>query len=151
AVAEICHRLDGLPLAIELAAARTRLLSPQAILARLERRLPLLTGGGPDVPTRQQTLRNTIAWSYDLLKPSEQRLFQRLAVFVGGCALEAAEAVHSTAGDLSGEPAPVVDDELLEGLESLLDKSLLRKDELPSGAVRFAMLETVREFALAQL
>src|SRR5207249_5411210 len=90
AIAEICHRLDGLPLAIELAAARTRLFPPQALLSRLGRRLPLLTGGARDLPGRQQTLRNAIAWSYDLLAPSEQRLFTQLAVFAGGCDLVAA-------------------------------------------------------------
>ena len=93
AVAEICQRLDGLPLAIELAAARVRLLGPQAMLGRLGRRLPFLTGGSRDLPARQQTLRGTIGWSYDLLDPAEQRLFQRLGVFVGGCTIEAAEAV----------------------------------------------------------
>ena len=93
AVAEICVRLDGLPLAIELAAARAKLLSPQALLARLEQRFDLLTGGPRDMPARQQTLRATIDWSYGLLGPDEQTLFARLAVFVGGCTLEAAEAV----------------------------------------------------------
>src|SRR5262249_35029294 len=93
AIAEICHRLDGLPLALELAAARIKVLSPQALLARLEHRLQVLTGGARDLPERQQTLRSTIAWSYDLLDAEEQRLFRRLSAFVGGCTLEAAEAL----------------------------------------------------------
>ena len=97
AVTDLCRRLDGLPLAIELAAARTRLLDPRAMLTRLERRLSLLTDGARDAPARQQTLRNTIAWSYDLLDPDEQSLFRRLAVFVGGCTLDAAQAAHTLA------------------------------------------------------
>jgi len=143
AVAEICRRLDGLPLAIELAAARIKLLSPQAMLARLGRRLPLLTGGARDLPDRQRTLRDTIAWSHDLLDEAEPTLFRRLAVFVGGCTLEAAEAVCDAAGDLG-----IV---LLEGVASLVDKSLLRQQDGPSGEPRFTMLETIREFGLDQL
>ena len=100
AVAAICARLDGLPLAIELAAARIKLLSPSAMLARLESRLNLLTGGARDLPTRQQTLRSTVDWSYGLLNPAEQTLFRRLSVFSGGCTLEAVEAVCDTKGDL---------------------------------------------------
>jgi len=92
-LAEICTHLDGLPLAIELAAARIKLLSPQALLARMKQRLPLLTGGTQDLPARQQTLRNTLEWSYSLLNSDEQLLFLRMAVFVGGCTLEAIEAV----------------------------------------------------------
>ena len=135
-VVEICRRLDGLPLAIELAAARARLLSPRAMLARLERRLTLLTGGARDLPVHQQTLRGAIAWSYDLLTEGEQHLFRRLAVFVGGCALPAAEAVcREQAADL------------LDLLSSLVDKSLLRQDE-HEGEPRFSMLETVREYAV---
>jgi predicted ATPase/DNA-binding CsgD family transcriptional regulator len=137
AVAEICRRLDGLPLAIELAAARVRFLSPQAILARLEHRLDLLTGGPRDLPARQQTLRSTIAWSYDLLDESEQALFRRLSVFVGGGTLEAAEAVCG--GDV------------LDGVESLVAKSLLRPSEAAEGEPRFGMLETIREFGLERL
>ena len=131
--AEICRRLDGLPLAIELAAARVKLLAPQAMLNRLERRLPLLTGGARDLPERQRTLRDTIAWSYDLLNDEEQRLFRRLAVFVGGCTLEAAEAVCDADGDLGLD--------LFDGVASLVDKSLLRQEDGPDGEPRFAMLE----------
>ena len=142
AVADICLRLDGLPLAIELAAARVRVLPPQALLARLGQRLPLLTGGSRDLPARHQTLRDTIAWSYDLLTPDEQALFRRLSVFVGGCTLEATEAVCAAVG---GGDANV-----LEGLASLVEKSLLRQEEA-AGEPRFAMLETVREFARERL
>ena len=113
AVAEICRRLDGLPLAIELAAARSRLLAPRSMLGPLERRLQLLTGGARDAPARQQTLRNTIAWSYDLLEPDEQALFRRLAVFVGGCSLEAAASVCDQG-------------QILDLVDSLVAKSLLR-------------------------
>src|SRR3990172_7701870 len=143
AVAEICQRLDGLPLAIELAAARIKVLPPQALLARLERRLKLLTGGARDLPARQQTLRNTIAWSYDLLGEGEQVLFRRLGVFAGGCTLEAAEAVCNAAGD------PEVN--ILEGMTSLVDESLLHQGEGVEGEPRFWMLETIRDYALERL
>jgi len=143
AVAEICQRLDGLPLAIELAAARIRLLSPQTILARLERRLPLLTGGARDLPARQQTLRGTIAWSHDLLEPGEQQLFRRLAVFVGGFTLEAAETVCGSDGDLGID--------VLDGLESLVIKNLVRREDGAAGESRFGMLETICEYGLDQL
>jgi predicted ATPase/class 3 adenylate cyclase len=131
AVAEICRRLDGLPLAIELAAARAKVLSPTALLERLDQRLPVLTGGGRDVPDRQRTLRNTIGWSYELLDETEQTLFSRLAVFVGGFTLEAAEQVC---------------DADLDTLTSLVEKSLIRQ-----GEDRFRMLETIREFAVDSL
>jgi predicted ATPase len=143
AVAQICARLDGLPLAIELAAARVRPLLPEAMLARLDRRLPLLTGGARDLPERQRTLRDTIAWSHDLLDDAERRLFRRLAVFVGGFSLEAAEAVCADEGE------PEVD--VLEGIESLVAKSLLRQIEGPDGEPRFGMLETIREYGLERL
>jgi predicted ATPase/class 3 adenylate cyclase len=142
-VAEVCRRLDGLPLAIELAAARVKLLPPRALLARLARRLGLLVGGPRDRPARQQTLRAALDWSYGLLPPDEQALFARLGVFAGGCALEAAEAVCGAEGDL-----PL---DVLEGLGSLVDESLLRQEEQPDGEPRFAMLETVREYALERL
>ena len=143
AVAAICARLDGLPLALELAAARVALLPSRALLARLERRLTLLTGGARDLPARQQTMRGTIAWSHDLLTGAEQALFRRLAVFAGGASLEAIEAVCAAAGGL--EPA------VLDGVASLAEKSLLRQAEGPEGEPRVAMLETIREFALEQL
>jgi predicted ATPase/class 3 adenylate cyclase len=145
AIAEICYRLDGLPLAIELAAARVRLLLPEAMLSRLERRLPLLTGGARDLPARQQTLRATIAWSHDLLRPDEQTLFRRLAVFAGGWTLEGAEAVGG--GSASGEPGI----DVLSALEALVEQSLVRCDEHAETEPRFTMLETIREFALEQL
>ena len=143
AVAEICARLDGLPLAIELAAARIRLLPPQALLQRLSSRLKLLTGGGRNLPARQQTLRGAIDWSYSLLDPAEQTLFARLAVFVGGCTLEAIEAVCNAEGDLQVD--------VLDGTASLLDKSLLRQVEGPANEARFVMLETIREYAAERL
>jgi predicted ATPase/DNA-binding CsgD family transcriptional regulator len=143
AVAEICHRLDGLPLAIELAAARIRILSPQALLQRLASRLTLLTRGARELPARQQTLRNTIDWSYSLLAVDEQALFRRLAVFVGGRALEAIEAVCHIAGDRELDA--------LNGVASLVDKSLLQQEEGSEGETRFWMLETIWEYALEQL
>jgi predicted ATPase len=143
AVTEICARLDGLPLAIELAAARVKVLSPSSMRTRLASRLQLLTGGARDLPQRQQTLRATMDWSYDLLSPAEQKLFRRLAVFVGGSSLEGLEAVCDTAGDL--------DLDLLDGTASMLDKSLLQQIEQDNGESRFAMLETIREYALEKL
>jgi tetratricopeptide (TPR) repeat protein len=143
AVAEICYRLDGLPLAIELAAARCRLFSPQALLGRLGQRLNLLTGGARDLPARQQTLQNTIAWSYDLLTEAEQALFRRLGVFVGGWTIEAAEAVCDAADDFRLE--------VVDGLESLLAKNLIRHAAARDGEPRFTMLETIREYALERL
>jgi predicted ATPase/transcriptional regulator with XRE-family HTH domain len=140
AVAEICYRLDGLPLALELAAARIKLLAPQALLGQLDDRLKLLTRGARDLPTRQQTLRRTIDWSYQLLATHEQTLFQRLAVFAGGCTLEAAAAVGNSSGAV----------ELLNGLEALVDKHLLIQPE-GSAEPRFRMLETIREYAVERL
>jgi predicted ATPase/DNA-binding SARP family transcriptional activator len=142
ALAEVCHRLEGLPLAIELAAARVRVLDLESLLARLEHRLRFLTGGARDLPRRQRTLRNTIAWSYDLLTEAEQLLFRRLSVFAGGCTLAAAEAVCA-AEDLAID--------FLDGLDSLAAKSLLRPEEPVEGERRFGMLETIREYALEAL
>ena len=143
AIREICSRLDGLPLAIELAAARTKLLSPSAILARLQSRLQLLTGGALDLPERQQTLRNTIDWSHELLNEGEQTLFRRFAVFVGGGTLEAAEAVCNTGRDLSID--------LFDGLSSLVDKNLIQRVDGVGAESRFTMLETIREYGLERL
>ncbi len=141
-IAEICRRLDGLPLAIELAAARVTVLPPAALLARLQQCLPLLTGGPRDAPARQQTLRDTIAWSYDLLTPEEQRLVRWLSVFVGGFTLEAAEAFHAAHG-LPGD--------VLTGLTRLVDHSLVQRSTGAAGTARYSMLETIREFSLEQL
>jgi predicted ATPase len=140
AVAEICGRLDGLPLAIELAAARVRLLPPQKMLAQLGDRFRLLTGGARDLPARHQTLRGAIDWSYDLLDADEKTLFRRLAVFCCSCTLDAAEAVCNTSGDL----------DVLNGLASLVDQSLLQPSDV-HGEPRFGMLETIREYALERL
>ncbi len=142
-IAQICHRLDGLPLALELAAARTKILSPQALLARLSRRLVLLTEGGPDLPERQQTLRNTIAWSYDLLSQEEQRAFRWLSVFADGFTLEAAEPVCRQAGEYSRP--------FLDIITSLHDKSLLQLIQGLHDEPRFLMLEMLREYGAEQL
>ncbi len=146
AVADICCRLDGLPLALELAAARVKLLPPKAILSRLDDRLKLLTGGSRDLPSRQQTLRNTLEWSYSLLNLEEKNLYARLGVFAGGFSLEAAEEVCNPQGNL----------DILEGITSMVNNSLLRQDEeadsiTASGEPRFRMLETIRAFALEKL
>src|SRR6266540_1966218 len=143
AVAEICRRLDGLPLAIELATARSKLFTPQTLLARLDRRLALLTGGSQDLPVRQRTLRSTIDWSYNLLEPWEQTLFARLAVFAGGCTVEMAEAVCSGIGDTATA--------VLDGLQSLVDKTLLQQTQGYTSESRFVMLETIHEYALELL
>jgi predicted ATPase/DNA-binding winged helix-turn-helix (wHTH) protein/predicted negative regulator of RcsB-dependent stress response len=142
-VREICSRLDGLPLAIELAAARTKVLSPQTMLVRLDRPLQLLTRGAQDLPDRQQALRKTIDWSYKLLNVGEQRVLRRLSVFAGGCTLEAAEAVCDTAGDLGID--------LCDCLSSLADKNLVQSAEGADAETRFAMLETIREYARERL
>jgi predicted ATPase/DNA-binding CsgD family transcriptional regulator len=140
AIAEICARLDGLPLAIELAATRIKLLPPQALLARLGSRLQVLTEGARDVPERQQTLRNAIKWSYDLLSTNEQRLFRRLSVFVGGCTLAAVEEVCKALGNGATN--------VLEEVASLIDKNLLQQVEDVNGEPRLVMLETIREYGL---
>jgi predicted ATPase len=143
AVSAICSRLDGLPLAIELAAARIKLLSPSAMLSRLESRLQLLTGGARDLPARQQTLRGTVDWSYGLLNLAEQTLLRRLSVFSGGCTLEAAEAVCDTRGDLGLD--------ILDGMASMVDKSLAQQVEQAATETRFLLLNTIREYALERL
>jgi tetratricopeptide (TPR) repeat protein len=140
-IAEICRRLDGLPLALELAAARIKLLQPQSILAHLDNSLKLLTGGARDLPARQQTLRNTLDWSHSLLNTQEKTLFARLGIFVGGFSLDTAEAICNSDGSL----------DILNGVESLLNNSLIRREEVANGQTRFKMLETIREYALEQL
>ncbi|HRA49219.1 MAG TPA: NB-ARC domain-containing protein, partial [Thermomicrobiales bacterium] len=141
-IADICSRLDGLPLAIELAAARVKVLPISTLLDRLEHRLPILVGGRRDTPERQQTMRNAIAWSYSLLTPQEQQLFRRLGVFVGGFTLAAAEAIGAVANQ---------DDDVVLLLESLVDKSLVRLDQSAPTAPRYLMLDTIHEFAAEQL
>jgi len=148
AVAEICVRLDGLPLAIELAAARIKLLSPRAMLARLESRLEWLRGGARDMPARHQTLRHAIAWSYDLLDVREQELFRQLAVFVGGCTLEAADMVCKAVDDAATGVRVPLEGEVLDRIASLVDKSLLQPEEGGHGEPRFRMLEIIREYGL---
>ena len=143
AVAEVVRRLGGLPLAIELAAARSRAFPPAVLVARLDRSLALLTDGPRDAPARQRTMRDAIAWSHDLLATEEQALFRRLAVFVGGFTLEAAQAVASGPGVPGTDP--------FEGVASLVDKSLLRQEDGPDGEPRYLMLETVREYGLERL
>ena len=145
-IAEICRRLDGLPLAIELAAARTRVLSPGSLLGRLDRHLGLLTSGPRDAPPRQRTLRGAIDWSYQLLETAEKVLFRRLSVFVGGWSLESAEAVVGSSPD---EDVDLLD--LLDLLSSLLDKSLLRSEQGYEGETRFSMLRTIRDYARGRL
>jgi predicted ATPase len=141
AIVQICRRLEGLPLAIELAAARARMLGPDELLRRLERRLAILTGGPHDLPARQQALRSTITWSYDLLDDHDKRLFARLGVFAAGFSLQAAEAV------CADEAVP----DVLDGLASLVDKSLVRTEDALHGRPRFTMLQIVREFAAEKL
>ena len=140
ALAEICVRLDGLPLAIELVAARIRLFTPQAMLGRLERRLGLAAGGGRDLPERQQTLRGAIAWSHDMLEERDRAMFAGLSVFIGGASLDAIERVCGE--DLDGD--------VLDALDSLVEQSLVRQSEGVDGEPRFRMLETIREFAMEQ-
>jgi len=146
AVTEICSKLDGLPLAIELAAAHCKLLKPQELLARLHHRLSLLSGGPTDLPPRQRTLRAAIQWSYDLLVEWEQIVFSRLGVFLGGCTLDAAEAI---AAQVDHNPAGNRD--VFNALSALVDKSLVQKNEQNERQTRFTMLETIREFALEKL
>lgn len=142
-ITAICARLDGLPLAIELAAARIKLLPPRALLLRLEHRLQILTSGRADMPARHQTLRDTIAWSYDLLDEQEQRLFRHLSVFAGGCSLSALEAICATLKDIT---IPVLD-----GVTSLLDKSLVLQIERGDDEPRLSLLETMREYGVERM
>ncbi len=159
AVAEVCRRLDGLPLAIELAAARSKVLSPSALLARMATGLEVLTGGPADQPERLQTMRAAIAWSHELLTDEERALFRRLAAFAGGCSLEAAEQVSRESGvgsrELNESLAPdsrlPTPDSVFDGIAALVDRSLLRQEEDTGGEPRFSMLETIRAFGLERL
>ena len=144
AVVSLVNRLEGLPLAIELAAARIRMFALDDMLDRLGRQLPLLTGGPRDAPERQQTMRNTIAWSHELLSPAEQVMFRRLAIFDGGFTLEAAGSVIGAAGEIT-------EHELLDGVNSLVDNSLVKRRKMPDGSHRYLMLQTVREFGIERL
>ena len=141
AIVEICEKLEGLPLAIELAAARIKILSPAEMVLRLDHQLKFLTGGAKDLPVRQQTMRNAISWSYDLLDENERKLFRQISIFVGGCTLDAIETVCDCDDDL----------DVFEGVLSLTDKSLLRRKEKPDRTARFRMLEVVREFSAEKL
>jgi predicted ATPase len=141
-VAEICRRLDGLPLALQLAAVRLTVLSPEALLARLERRLPLLTRGPRDLPERQRTLRAAIAWSYDMLEAPEQRLFRLLGVFAGGFTLEVVEALIDDGPD---------DLDPLDAISTLVGQSVVTVQPLDEASPRYRMLEMIREFALERL
>ena len=143
AIAEICHRLDGLPLAIELAAARIKMMTPRELLSKLERRFDVLRGGGRDLPERQQTLRSAIDWSYELLGDSTKKLFRRLSVFVGGWTLDASEAVCNLDGDLGFD--------VMDEMETLVDNNLLLQTQDADGQTRFGMLETIREYAHERL
>src|SRR5215469_6468674 len=150
-IVEICRRLDGLPLALELAAARLSLLTPQALLSRMKHRLPVLTRGARDLPQRQQTLRNTLAWSYDLLDEREQHLFRQLAVFVGSFPLEAVESVWTDEGSSTSSSSEEGEEEGVELIAQLLDKSLIQPSDSVDGEPYFRMLQTIREYALEQL
>ncbi len=149
-VVEVCRRLDGLPLALELAAARVRIFPPAALLARFEHRLHLLTGGVHDQPERLRTMRSGIAWSYDLLSPDQQYLFRRLAVFVGGCTVAAAEAVAPGPGSAAETVAPGPGS-AMDGVAALVDQSLLRPAPADGGEPRFTMLEIIREYGVERL
>lgn len=147
AVADICRRLDGLPLALELAAARIKMFTPEELRDRLDRRLAILTAGLQDRDPRQQTMRQAIAWSYDLLPPAQQRLYRSLAVFQGGFTLDAAEAYLERLAIMTGQALP----DVLDGVAFLVDQSLVTRTETAAGGTRYRMLETIREFGLEQM